>query len=202
MTRPYTVDDTNDTRHIAAPSTMPAANPYREQPRGPQPDTGQPDTGRSDYGQSDSDRYDAEQTRVGGSYGNPAAGSQAYSSQPFGSQYPAPSGYPTHQNEPGGYLPYPDAGRDQMEYGRPWQQPPQPGGPGAAGVEPAGARTLWILAFVFSAVALLVPFVGFAAIACGAVSWNKGSRRGKLATFVAIGATIVGWVIGALLVLS
>ncbi|MCM3883696.1 DUF4190 domain-containing protein [Frankia sp. R82] len=193
MTRPYTVDDASETRHIAAPTATPPANPYREQPHSTQPaGPGQPDLGRSDAGPTD-----AEQTRISEPHGR-----QAYSSQPYGSRYPAPSAYPTHQNEPGGYLPYPDPGRDQVEYGSPSPQLPQPGDTGAAGAEPSGTRTLWILAFVLSAVALLVPFVGFAAIACGAVAWGKGSRRGKLATFVAIGATVVGWIIGALLVLS
>ncbi|SNQ51522.1 conserved hypothetical protein [Frankia canadensis] len=124
--------------------------------------------------------------------------------QPYGQPYREPNppaDTPRYGADPnpatshGGFVPYPDNGMAEMQYGR----PPRPAGPG---VEPSGVRTLWILAFVFSAVALLVPFVGFAAIACGAVAWGKGSRRGRLATFVAIAATIAGWVIGALVYLS
>jgi len=135
------------------------------------------------------------------------AGTDQYPAAPAGQQYgqayraPADSqnapqyrGYAPPAADQTGFLPYPESGREAMNYGR-----PQPAG---AGVEPSGTRTLWILAYVLSAVALLVPFVGFGAIACGAVAWGKGSRRGKVATFVAIAATVVGWFLGALVYLS
>ncbi len=98
------------------------------------------------------------------------------------------------QRTPGGFTPYPDASQGRMEYGQ-----PRPAGPRA---ETFGIRALWILAFVFSAMALLVPFVGFAAIACGGLAWGKGSSRGKLATFVAIGATVLGWIISVVIYTS
>ncbi|WP_261570820.1 DUF4190 domain-containing protein [Frankia gtarii] len=120
--------------------------------------------------------------------------------RPYREPYPPQSspqygGYGTRESDQTGYLPYPDNGQAQMQYG----YQPQPVGPRP---ESSGTRALWILAFVFSAVALFVPFVGFAAIACGAVAWGKGSRRGRLATFVAIAATIVGWVLSILIYTS
>jgi hypothetical protein len=34
------------------------------------------------------------------------------------------------------------------------------------------------------------------------VAWGRGSRRGRLATFVAIGATVIGWIIGLAVYMS
>jgi hypothetical protein len=129
---------------------------------------------------------------------NPPDG-RAYG-QPYRAPYPPQNspqygGYGTWESDRTGYLPYPDNNQEQMQYAG----QPQPVGPR---MESSGTRALWILAFVFSAVALFVPFVGFAAIACGAVAWGKGSRRGRLATFVAIAATIVGWVLSVLIYTS
>lgn len=116
--------------------------------------------------------------------------------QPYGKPYrqPGPSGYPRQQ--PGqpyqpyqpyqSYQPYPDDGPGPSGHGQ--RQPdPSRGTPEADST----TRTLWILGFVFAAVALLIPLVGLAGIACGAVAWKRGSRRGRAATIVAVVATVV-----------
>jgi hypothetical protein len=97
--------------------------------------------------------------------------------QPYGQAYPPA--------DTTGYLPYPDNGRTQAEYG----QQPFPGQPSA---EDSGTRTLWILSFVFAAVALVFWPVGLAAITCGAVAWKRGSGKGRTATIVSAVTTVLG----------
>ncbi|MCK9924620.1 hypothetical protein MXD61_22605 [Frankia sp. AgPm24] len=54
------------------------------------------------------------------------------------------------------------------------------------------ARALWIIAFTFAALGLFFPLAGLIAIGCGALAWRRGSGRGRIATFVALGTTLVG----------
>lgn len=107
----------------------------------------------------------------------------------------APQGaYPQPSADQSGYLPYPENGQTQAQFGR----PPYPHGPGPAG-ETSGVRTLWILGFVLGAVGVLFPVAGVAGIVCGAVAWSRRSSRGKAATIVAIAGTAIGLVIGIML---
>lgn len=101
---------------------------------------------------------------------------------------PGRYGAPYRQDpEQTGYLPYPENGRAAQEYGAGAGRP----------VEGSGLRTLWILGFVLGALGLLIPLVGVAGIVCGALAWSKGSARGRMATGVAVVATIVGVILGA-----
>ncbi|MCM3885473.1 hypothetical protein [Frankia sp. R82] len=54
------------------------------------------------------------------------------------------------------------------------------------------ARALWIIAFTFAVLGLFFPLAGLIAVGCGALAWRRGSGRGRIATFVAIGTTLVG----------
>ncbi|MCK9894750.1 hypothetical protein [Frankia sp. AgB32] len=78
--------------------------------------------------------------------------------------------------------PYPDGYSDVTE----------PDGAVGSDDELPGARALWILAFTFAIVGLFFPLAGLIAIGCGALAWRRGSGRGRTATLVAIGTTLVG----------
>lgn len=122
---------------------------------------------------------------------NEAGQSPAGRARP-GTGSPAPyETYPQAPADQAGYMPYPEGGQDQTQYGR----APYPYGPAPVG-ETSGVRTLWILGFVLGALGLLFPLAGVAGIVCGAVAWSKHSSRGKIATFVAIAGTVIGFAIG------
>ncbi|CAO5176798.1 DUF4190 domain-containing protein [Frankia sp. AiPs1] len=54
------------------------------------------------------------------------------------------------------------------------------------------ARALWIVAFTFAAFGLFFPLAGLIAVGCGALAWRRGSGQGRIATFVALGTTLIG----------
>lgn len=108
--------------------------------------------------------------------------------QPQGS-YPHTSYPQAPSTQAGGFMPYPEYGQSQEQFGH------QPRGSGPAG-ETSGVRVLWVLGFVLGAVGVLFPIAGIAGIACGAVAWGKRSSRGRTATIVAIVCTLIGLAIG------
>ncbi|CAO5184975.1 DUF4190 domain-containing protein [Frankia sp. AiPs1] len=177
MTRPHEADDASETRYTPPPvATPPVVTP----PAGP-PEAA-PSGGHPPHD------------------GQPPWGPGPQGGQP--SPFPTQQAHPGPAPETGGYLPYPDTGRDQAEYGGRGPQQARPGGPDVPQGEPSGTRTLWIIAYVLAVIGLLVPFVGFGAIGCGAVAWRRGSRHGRTATLVAIAATIIGWIVGVLIITS
>ncbi len=107
----------------------------------------------------------------------PAGGAGKPAAQPAADRPPARAGIVGTSDDP-----YPDGYSDATD----------PDGAVMSDDELPGARALWILAFTFAVVGLFFPLAGLIAIGCGALAWRSGSGRGRTATLVAIGTTLVG----------
>ena len=76
-------------------------------------------------------------------------------------------------------------------------QPPTPAFQQPPAAKPA--QGLAIAGLVCGIIAFLIvpPLFGILGIVFGGVSWSKGNKLGRVATFVAIAGLIIGMIIGA-----